>query len=149
MKTPKNRKISASSKKNKKKSTSISQCKRKIKSFQLIIQETIIYIQKYKSMDIIDAASLNVCTQSLENLFKDAEKLNESLNNNKKMIDFEDIANRLQKINDELSINFRSYGTKSMENLLTVVFGNNYIEQLSVENKHLFNLNLFNAIFEI
>ena len=129
--------IIISSKKSKSKSSSNSQFKKKNKSFQIIIQDTVLYIQRYKSLDIIDAAALNISTHSLENLFLETVDIDKILQN--KFIDYDDLTNRLQKINNELSINFRSYGTKNIDSLLKIVFGNDYIEkQLNQSNKHLY-----------
>ena len=135
----KNQKIIISSKKSKSKSSSNSQFKKKNKSFQSIIQETVLYIQRYKSLDIIDAAALNICTQSMENLFIETIEIDKILQN--KIIDYNDVTNRLQKINNELSINFRSYGTKNIESLLTIVFGNDYVEKnINRSNKDLYTV---------
>ena len=135
----KNKKIIISSKKSKSKSSSNSQFKKKNKSFQSIIQETVLYIQRYKSLDIIDAAALNICTQSMENLFIETNDIDKILQG--KIIDYNDVANRLQKINNELSINFRSYGTKNIDSLLSTVFGNDYVEKnINRANKDLYTV---------
>ena len=65
----KNKKITPSIKKKFKKSSSRSVCLRKVKLYQNIIQDSILCVQKYKTLDIIDAGELNVCIQSLENLY--------------------------------------------------------------------------------
>ena len=44
------------------------------------------------------------------------------------------ILNKLQKINNDLSTNFRLYGTKSVDDLLTVCFGTDYTNQIINEN---------------
>ena len=67
----KNRKINSSLKRKiKKQSSSYSIISQKIKNYQEIIQNTILYIQKYKTLDIIDAGDLNICIQNMENLSK-------------------------------------------------------------------------------
>ena len=136
----KNEKINKSSKKKSKKSTSKTIYLNKINSYQKIIQDTILYVQKYKTMDILDAGELNICIQNLENIYEKTLNISKILKNKKKLIDFNDIINRLQVINDELSSNFRLYGTKNIDTLLNVCLGSNYIlDTVTEENKYLFN----------
>ena len=77
--------------------------------------------------------------KELEKRVIDTVKRAEILQN--KIIDYNDVTNRLQKINNELSINFRSYGTKNIESLLTIVFGNDYVEKnINRSNKDLYTV---------
>ena len=58
----KNRKINSSLKRKiKKQASSYSIISQKVNNYQKIIQKTILYIQKYKTLDIIDAGDLNIC----------------------------------------------------------------------------------------
>ena len=67
----KNRKINSSLKeKNQKTILIIFNYFSKNKKYQEIIQNTILYIQKYKTLDIIDAGDLNICIQNMENLYE-------------------------------------------------------------------------------
>ena len=138
MKEMKNKKIlkKESKQKNKKnkKSTSRSSCSKKTKYYQNIIQDTILYVQKYKLLDIIDAGELNICIQNLEKLYELTNNIITLLANKKKLIDFNDIINKLQQINNDLSSNFRLYGTKSIEYVLDVCFGSEYINDNIKEN---------------
>ena len=130
----KNKKIKTSSKKKVKKSSSKLLCLKKNKYYQNIIQDTILYVQKYKTNDVIDAGELNICIKNMEELYKQTNNINILLSKNKKVINFEDILNKLQKINNDLSTNFRLYGTKSVDDLLTVCFGTDYTNQIINEN---------------
>ena len=138
----KNKKIKTSSKKKVKKSSSRTACSKKNRIYQNIIQDTILYIQKYKTLDILDAGELNVCIQSLENLYEETKKINVLLSSTKKnLIDFNDVINRLQQINNDLSVNFRLYGTKNIDDVLTICFGNEYIsENINESNKALYDV---------
>ena len=91
-------------------------------------------MQKYKTLDVIDAGELNICIQSLENLYEQTKNINTILSGKKSMIDFNDVINRLQSINNDLSVNFRLYGTKKIEDVLNICFGNDYILQNITEN---------------
>ena len=137
----KNKKIKSKLNKINKKSSSHSKCKRKIRDFQNIIQETILFVQKYKTLDIIEKGDLNICIQNLENLFVETNNVNIILNNKKKLIDYQNVGDRIQQIGTKLSENFRLYGTKSIENLLIIVFGNEFMDNFLTEtNKHLWDV---------
>ena len=69
MKEMKNKKIKTSLKKKIKKSSSRTLCLKKTKMYQNLIQDTILYVQKYKTLDVLDAGELNICIQSLEKLY--------------------------------------------------------------------------------
>ena len=57
------------------------------------------------------------------------------------MINFNDIINRLQQINNDLSVNFRLYGTKYIEDVLNICFGTEYIkDNITEENKSLYEV---------
>ena len=125
----KNRKINSSLKRKiKKQPSSYSMISQKVKKYQEIIQNTILYIQKYKTLDIIDAGDLNICIQNMENLYESCKNVL-LLIKDKKNVDLNDIANRLQIINNELSINFKSYGTQNLKDLLDICIGNDYVNK--------------------
>ena len=128
----KNRKINSSLKRKiKKQSSSYSIISQKTKKYQEIIQNTILYIQKYKTLDIIDAGDLNICIQNMENLYESCKNVL-LLIKDKANVDINDVANRLQIINNELSINFKSYGTGNLKHLLDICIGNDYVNKYFV-----------------
>ena len=137
----KNKKIKGSSKKKGKKSTSRTVCLKKNRIYQNIIQDTILYIQKYKTLDILDAGELNICIQSLENLYEQTKNITTLLSSKKNLIDFNNVINKLQQINNDLSVNFRLYGTKNIDDVLSVCFGSDYItENINEKNKSLYEV---------
>ena len=94
---------------------------KKVDFFKDIIQKTLIHVQKNKMFCILGISDLNTCIDKLTEI-------------NNKLKNFEDInkntdisVNILQCINDELSLLFKKYGTDSLEDLLLICFGNNYI----------------------
>ena len=130
----KNRKINSSLKRKiKKQSSSYSIISQKIKNYQEIIQNTILYIQKYKTLDIIDAGDLNICIQNMENLYESCKNVL-ILIKDKANVDINDVANRLQIINNELSINFKSYGTGNLKDLLDICIGNDYVNKYFIDS---------------
>ena len=136
----KNTKITNSSRKKRNKSQTYSYFKKKIQIYQNIIQETILSVQKYKALEIVDVAGLNICTQNLEESFLETKNIL-ILISKKKKIGNDDIINRLQKINNDLSSNMRAYGTKKIENLILIVFGSEFIKKtINVNNKDLYDI---------
>ena len=104
--------------------------KNKISFFQDMISKSTLSVQKYKNMDIITANELNKYTLVLEDLYKDLNNLNIIIS--KKKVDFNDIINKLQKINNELSNLFKSYGTSDFNDLITVALGSNFTNSLKL-----------------
>ena len=138
----KNRKINSSLKRKiKKQSSSYSIISQKTKKYQEIIQNTILYIQKYKTLDIIDAGDLNICIQNMENLYESCKNVL-LLIKDKANVDINDVANRLQIINNELSINFKSYGTGNLKHLLDICIGNDYVNKyfMNQQKEGLYNI---------
>ena len=88
---------------------------KKIKEYQNIIQETILSVQNYKSLDIIEKSDFYLCVHNLENLFSELTNLSMLFSNKKKLIDHDDVSDRLDKIKMQLIENFRLYGTKNIE----------------------------------
>jgi len=101
----------------------------KISTFQVMITNTILAIQRYKTKDIIGASELNVCIQGLESLYTELNILKTMVESNEKHIDFDEILTRLQKINNELSSIFRNFGTQNIEDLIAVAFASDFIKK--------------------
>lgn len=140
MNIPKNIKIKTNPDKKNKKNITKKLCQKKIQYYKSIIQNSILYVQKYKILDILDAGELNLCVNNLEKIFNDCINIEQALTH-KKTKNYEQLIDKLQIINDDLSINIKSYGTKNIEDLLTIVFGNNYLKtEITPENKDLFNI---------
>jgi ATP-dependent Lon protease len=93
---------------------------RKLEFFKDLIQKTIIYVQKNKTLDILGVNDISLCIEKLGELSK---KIEEIEINSKLSTDV--IINNLQIINNDLSSLLKNYGTESFEDLLLVCFGNN------------------------
>ena len=100
----------------------------KVLYFYNVISDTIIWIEKYKTYDIINSSDLNVSIQNLENIYNELITINNTLNETKKSS--EQIVAKLQKINDEISMIFKSFGTKNIEYILNICYGNNYLKNI-------------------
>lgn len=92
---------------------------KKIEFYKVLIQKTIIHVQKNKSLDILGISDVNNCIERLNdinNIIK--EKFNDK-NNTELLI------HNLQTVNNDFSALFKNYGTDSLEDLLLICFGNN------------------------
>jgi len=119
-----NEKIHATSisikKDNQEKSDVISLVEKKLEFFNDIIQKTILTVQKNKIMDILGVSDVNACINTLNSMnekMRNILKINESMST-------ETLINNLQTINNELSGLLKSYGTESLDDLLSICFGN-------------------------
>ncbi|RZD41497.1 MAG: hypothetical protein CXT73_04875 [Methanobacteriota archaeon] len=105
----------------------------KINYYIEIVENTIIYVQKYKIFDILNASQLNDVIQKLLDINASLMCILDYTNTNKNFKNKEEILDKLQVINNELSFIFRSYGTKNIVDILNVVFGSSYVENNSFE----------------
>ena len=124
----KNEKIKKSSLKNKTNDAIPNFLKKKIIYFQKIIHRTILSVQRYKSMDILGASELNVCLKNLEEIFNELKKIEIKIFKNEKN---EHLIEKLQEINNDLAVIFRTFGTKKIEDLICVVFGKDFSENIN------------------
>jgi len=107
---------------------------KKIEFFKDIIEKTIIHVQKNKFLDILGISDVGICIDTLGNISKKIEELNDN------KIDNESLINQLQTINNDLSIILKNYGTESLEDLLMICFGNNNKIINSEKEQYKFNI---------
>jgi endopeptidase La len=100
----------------------------KIDYYFALISETILWSEKYKVYDIITASDLNICIQNLESIFNDLTKLKNIVKKQKKIS--QQNVSRLQKINDELSLIFKTFGTKQIDSVLNVCYGSLFLKTI-------------------
>ena len=115
--------------------------KRKILFFKNIVTNSTLRIQKYKNMDIINASDLNRYTQILENTYKELENLLDIISNKGAMSN-NNIINKLQQINNDLSTIFKTYGTDNINDLITIALGTQFIKNniLSDSDKNIYEI---------
>ena len=92
-KTMQNKKISSVKRKKGKKIDPYKFSKNKIDSYEIMIQKTLLSVQKYKLLDVMTAGEMSLCIKSLELLYQEINKLKCMLNT-KKNINYDDIINR-------------------------------------------------------
>ena len=130
-KNKKNSKKNSSKKKNKQENS----IKNKINYYFEIIEKTTFYYNKYKTMDIITSGQLNNSIQKMEEIYKKLNNILDIFNSKSNNINYDEIANKLQNINNEFSILFRNHGTKNITDILNIQFGNQYCEKLTQNHK--------------
>lgn len=101
---------------------------KKILLLQNVVKKTILAVQRYKSLDIFGANEYNVCTGSLETIFGNLKQILYPIQK-KQNYDHEQIINKLQDINSELSSLFKTFGTEDIEDLINICFGQDFIKK--------------------
>ena len=74
----------------------------KIKFYEKIINKTQLNTEYYKTNDIINSSEFNICIQNLEVIYEELNSIKNSVVENEPVSDT--IVNKLQKINDDLSV---------------------------------------------
>ena len=92
---------------------------KKLDFFKDIIQKTVLHVYKNKLLNILGINDVNTCIENLDAISK---KINVLAANSH--ISQENLINELQSINNELSGLLKIYGTTSLEDMLSVCFGN-------------------------
>ena len=121
-------------KKTKNKSSTYKNILQKISYYKLIVKNTILSIQKYKSLDIVSASDLNICVNKLQEIYTNLKNINEIMKTKNKNINT--IVQKLQEINNEITVLFQKYGTDSIDNLLSIVFGNSFANTIVDKEKY-------------
>jgi len=105
---------------------------RKIIFFQDTIQQTILHVQKNKMLNIINASEMNNCINILFDLSKILNEIGTIEQDNPASTD--NIINKLQNINNELSSLFKIVGTELFEDFLWICFGNNSVNTYAISD---------------
>jgi hypothetical protein len=110
----------------------------KIHYFQEIIRNTILSIQKYKTFELFSNSDLNICVQSLYDLYEKTNEITKVLTTNVQLsaAQTEELIELLQSIIDKLSVIICGYGTHNFDDLLFICFGSQYVKK-EYENEHI------------
>ena len=100
----------------------------KVLSYQDILNKTYLSLQKQKDLKIIQQNDVNSCIEELNNINLSIKDLLDEVNSSENIND--DLLNKLQEINNALSIILKQYGTKSIDDMLFVGFGQDYLNNL-------------------
>ena len=130
-KNKKNSKKNSSKKKNKHENS----IRNKINYYYDLIEKTTTIIQKYKTLDILTSGQLNNSIHKMEELYNELECILDIFNSNSKNINYDEITNKLQNVNNELCLLFRNHGTYDISDVLKIQFGVSYYETLQQSKK--------------
>ncbi len=106
--------------------------KNKLSYIQTIIQNTTLSIYNYKKYEIFSNSDVTICIASLHELYEKTLHMLQIISSyNPEELQTNDInilIDSLQKIIDKLSIIISSFGTKNIDDLIYVTFGNDYLK---------------------
>jgi len=106
----------------------------KIINLQKIIRSTILSSQKYKLLDIISSTELNSNIIQLEKMFSLLSNILVIIKD-KYNVDLNLIMDKLQEVNDELSNVFKSVGTETLDDLIKICVGSDYVNKYITKSK--------------
>uniref|UniRef100_A0A6C0CQN2 Lon proteolytic domain-containing protein n=1 Tax=viral metagenome TaxID=1070528 RepID=A0A6C0CQN2_9ZZZZ len=110
------------------KKTNISEnVNKRVELLRSIVQKTIVSASHYKSMDVLGTNELKSCLDSLHRIFVNLDVLSTSLEGK---TNINSVLDDLQKVTNDISGIFKSYGTQSLEDLLMVCFSSDYFKEL-------------------
>ena len=92
---------------------------KKIDFFKDIVEKTILHVQRNKFLDILGISDVGTCIEKLGEINKKIEQITDN------KMDNDTLVNSLQTINNDLSSVLKNYGTESLDDLLSICFGNN------------------------
>jgi len=107
----------------------------KIISLQEIVKKTILSSCRYKLMNVLGANELNICGQSLEIIFSSLQSILISIQKREKL-DENTYIQKLQDITNDLSTIFKLYGTETIQDLIQICFGSEFISKNFTNNKY-------------
>lgn len=113
-------------------SINLNHLENEIQYFIKIIQNTILYIQKYKTMGIISSNNVYNSINNLTKFYDDLKSMKlclEKPNGNA-------IYTKLQSVREKLVQIFKYNGTKHIEDILNLYYGSDYIKKFCLTNEN-------------
>ena len=102
---------------------------KRVELLRSIVQKTIVSAQHYKAMDVLGTNELKSCLDSLHRIFVSLDLLSTSIESKSKK-NINNLLDDLQKISNDVSGIFKSYGTQTLEDLLMVCFSSDFYKNL-------------------
>lgn len=106
----------------------------KIIRLQNIVKRTVIAVHKYREMDVFDSNDLTVCLQLLETIFLSLTTYSSSSSSSSSSSKSDNI---IKDTHSTLSSIFSYYGADSLEDLLYVCFGEDFISTSILSNSQI------------
>lgn len=107
-------------------------CNSKLEYYKELLQNTIQSSQLYKHNAIYGSSEINQCIQQIEQVYSSICEIETIIQTQTTHDDaiFDVILSKLQIINNDFFTIFKHYGTKNIQDLLYVCFGNEYIQTI-------------------
>ena len=99
----------------------------KIVSYENIITDTFIVINDYKNFKILTSSEVSQCIYELNSLLDEVRLLQLYLKDNNDNYDVDNIIVDIQSINNKLSSIIKTYGTKSVDDMITICLGQEFL----------------------
>lgn len=99
----------------------------KIISYENIITDTFIIINDYKKFKILTSSEVSQCIHELNSLLDEVRLLQLYLKDNNDTYDVDNIIVDIQNINNKLSSIIKTYGTKSVDDMITICLGQDFL----------------------
>ena len=113
-------------------SINLTHLENEIQYFIKILQDTILYIQKYKSLSIISSNNVYNSINNLSSLYDDLISMKSCLEKS----NVTSIYTKLQTIREKLVQIFKYNGTKNIEDILNLYYGSDYIKKYCLNNEY-------------
>ena len=111
--------------------------------YSTVMTKTSVYVQRHKNYDVIGSKELNLCISQIEKLMEKSLKISKLIESKKKQ---NEIYPLLNEVKEELLLIIKSFGTCSVNDLLRLYWGKDYLD--SIKNKKKLKL-IDNYIFPI
>ena len=106
--------------------------KEKIDFYSNVITKTCVYVQRHKNFDVIGSKELNLCINQLEKLMEKSLKITKLIDSRKKL---NDIYPLLNEVKEELILVIKSFGTRSVSDVLRLYWGDEYLNTIKNTKK--------------
>lgn len=100
----------------------------KISIYENIITKTRVNSDNYLKLGILTTVEINTCLGELNSLLTEVRRMDTYLSDSDTAYDVDEVINDIQLINNRLSSVMQKYGTRSVEDLVYVCLGNDYLE---------------------
>lgn len=117
----------------------------KIISYENIITDTFIVINDYKHFKILTSSEVSQCIYELNSLLDEVRLLQLYLKDNNDNYDVDNIIVDIQSINNKLSSIIKTYGTKNVDDMITICLGQEFL--LKNKQQHVDSFDILTKYF--
>ena len=103
----------------------------KISTFIEINKKTLLHCHKMKLLNVLGTSEVILCERELNNIMDDIRLLELYLKDITH-VNIENVIKDIQNINNRISSVIKKYGTQSIEDLIKICFGHDYLDNINV-----------------